>query len=312
MSPENCEYEPIAQNREERCIRGPIGDSHDVANSRPASAMHIHLSRKRGVSVNVSAYPNFVVDIADGIATLTFTRDERMNALDSQTFRDLDSALTEIEQIDDVRIVILTGKGKAFVAGADINEYIDIRVLDYVEFQRLGRSVYDRIESYRKPVLAAVNGYALGGGFELVLVCDIVIAAESALLGLPEAKLGLLPGGGGTQRLPRLVGRNKAKELLMTAEFLSAEDARSLGIVNRVVPDDDLMAETRSLAAKILRRAPLAVQMAKQLVNDGLQSSLPTAISMETGLTATLYDTRDAREGIAAFLEKRQPRFTGL
>ncbi len=258
-----------------------------------------------------SNYKNFEIEIEGGIATLTFTREDRLNALDSQTFRDLASALEELDRDEAVQVLILTGKGRAFVAGADINEYIDIAVLDYVSFQRLGRSVYDGIEEFSKPVIAAVNGYALGGGFELVLVCDLVIAAESAQLGLPEAKLGLLPGGGGTQRLSRLVGRNKAKELLMTADSVTAGEAQALGIVNRVVPDEDLMQETRAIAEKIMRRAPLAVQMAKQLVNDGLESNLHTAITMEMGMTATLYDTQDGKEGITAFLEKRRPSFTG-
>jgi enoyl-CoA hydratase len=254
---------------------------------------------------------NFRIENSDGIATLTFTRDDRMNALDSATFRDLSIALDSIDADEGVNVLILTGAGKAFVAGADINEYIGITVSDYVRFQRLGRTVYDRLESFRKPVIAAVNGYALGGGFELVLVADIVVAAQSATLGLPEAKLGLLPGGGGTQRLSRLVGRNKAKELLMTGDFLSAEQAAALGVVNIVVDDDKLMEATMQLAAKIRRRAPLAVQMAKQLVNDGLQSSLAAAITMEMGMTATLYETNDAREGISAFLDKRRPEFTG-
>jgi enoyl-CoA hydratase/carnithine racemase len=258
-----------------------------------------------------SIYPNFAIERRDGVAVLTFTREDRMNALDHDTFRDLGAAFDVLDADSETQIVVLTGRGKAFVAGADIKGYIDITVLDYVEFQRLGRSVYDRIESFPKPVIAAVNGYALGGGFELVLVCDLVVAAESAQLGLPEAKLGLLPGGGGTQRLPRLVGRNKAKELLMTADFITAAQAKELGIVNRVVPDGDLMTETLALAERIMRRAPLAVRMAKQLVNDGLQASLATAITMETGMTATLYDTADAQEGIAAFVEKRWPAFSG-
>lgn len=254
---------------------------------------------------------NFTIEHDGRKAILTFTREERLNALDADTFSDLLTALDALEADHDVSILILTGSGRAFVAGADITGYIGRTVLDYVAFQRLGRRVYDRIESLRQPVIAAVNGYALGGGFELVLAADLVVATEEATFGLPEAKLGLLPGGGGTQRLPRLVGRNKAKELLMTADFLTAEEARTLGIVNRVVPAGELMAATHSLADRILKRAPLAVEMAKQLVNDGLQASLPSGITQEMGMTATLYDTDDAREGIAAFMEKRPPRFSG-
>ena len=254
---------------------------------------------------------NFVLERDGRKAILSFTREDRLNALDVQTFQDLLATLDTIEGDHEIGVLILTGRGRAFVAGADINGYIGRTVLEYVDFQRLGRLVYDRLERLRQPVIAAVNGYALGGGFELVLVADLVVAAETATFGLPEAKLGLLPGGGGTQRLPRLVGRNKAKELLMTADFITAMEARELGIVNRVVPAEELMPAAHALADRILQRAPLAVEMAKQLVNDGLQASLATAITQEMGMTATLYATTDAREGITAFIEKRSPRFTG-
>jgi enoyl-CoA hydratase/carnithine racemase len=254
---------------------------------------------------------NFTVARDGRTAILTFTREDRLNALDAETFRDLLTTLDAIEADHEIGVLILTGQGRAFIAGADIKGYIDRTVLEYVEFQRLGRLVYDRIERLRQPVIAAVNGYALGGGFELVLVADLVVAAENATFGLPEAKLGLLPGGGGTQRLPRLVGRNKAKEMLMTADFITAAEAKDLGIVNRVVPAEELMTAAHALAGRILQRAPLAVEMAKQLVNDGLQASQATAITQEMGMTATLYATADAREGIAAFVAKRPPRFTG-
>jgi enoyl-CoA hydratase/carnithine racemase len=254
---------------------------------------------------------NFSIETADGIATLTFRREERLNALDRQTFAELAAAAESLERDSAVQVVVMTGAGKAFVAGADINEYLDISITDYVNFQRLGRLAYDRWERLAKPVIAAVNGYALGGGFEFVLIADIVIASERARFGLPECKLGLLPGGGGTQRLTRLVGRNKAKELLMTGDFIDAPEAHRLGIVNRVVPPEKLMETARELAMTIIGRAPLAVQMAKQLVNDGLDASLATAITQEMGMTATLYGTEDAREGIAAFMDKRPAMFRG-
>ncbi|MBA3415785.1 MAG: enoyl-CoA hydratase/isomerase family protein [Chloroflexia bacterium] len=257
------------------------------------------------------ASANFSVERDGRKAVLTFTREERLNALDAETFRDLLTALDALEADRGVGVVIMTGRGRAFVAGADITGYVDRTVTEYVAFQRLGRLVFDRIERLRQPVIAAVNGFALGGGFELVLAADLVVAADDAKLGLPEAKLGLLPGGGGTQRLPRLVGRNRAKELLMTADFISAEEARQLGIVNRVVPAAELMTAAHALADRILKRAPLAVEMAKQLVNDGLDASLPAAITQEMGMTATLYATDDAREGIAAFVEKRPATFAG-
>ena len=257
------------------------------------------------------ASANFNLERDGRKAILTFTREDRLNALDAQTFQDLLVTLDAIEADHEIGVLILTGRGRAFVAGADINGYIDRTVLEYVDFQRLGRLVYDRLERLRQPVIAAVNGYALGGGFELVLVADLVVAADSATFGLPEAKLGLLPGGGGTQRLPRLVGRNKAKELLMTADFITAAEACDLGIVNRVVLAEELLPAAHTLADRILQRAPLAVEMAKQLVNDGMEASLATAITQEMGMTATLYATEDAREGIAAFIEKRRPRFAG-
>jgi enoyl-CoA hydratase len=256
-------------------------------------------------------YANFEIERANRKAVLTFTREDRLNALDSQTFRDLIAALDELDVDESVEIVMLTGRGRAFVAGADINEYIGITVTDYVNFQRLGRRMYDRLEGFRKPTIAAVNGFALGGGFELVLACDLVVAAEHAKMGLPESKLGLLPGGGGTQRLTRLVGRNKAKELLMTGDFITGAEAERLGFVNRVVPAEQVMEAAHQLADRILERAPLAVQMAKQLVNDGLDASLATAITQEMGMTATLYASDDAREGIGAFIEKRTPSFSG-
>ncbi len=256
-------------------------------------------------------YANFEIERSNRKAILTFTREDRMNALDSQTFRDLISALDEIDADSAVEMLIISGRGRAFVAGADINEYVDITVTDYVNFQRLGRLVYDRLESFRKPTIAAVNGFALGGGFELVLACDMVVAAENAKMGLPECKLGLLPGGGGTQRLTRLIGRNKAKELLMTGNFITGAEAERLGIVNRAVPAENVLEEAHRLADQILERAPLAVQMAKQLVNDGLNASLPAAITQEMGMTATLYASEDAGEGIRAFREKRTPEFHG-
>lgn len=274
-----------------------------------ASLAALHADANLGASA--MSYHNLSIARIDGSGVLTFTREAQLNALNSATFHELIAAFAELEADPHVQVVVVTGAGRSFVAGADINEYVDRTLLDYVAFQRLGRRMYDQVEGLRKPVIAAVNGYALGGGFELVLVADIVIAAEDAQLGLPEAKLGLLPGGGGTQRLSRLVGRNKAKELLMTCDFISAAEAHRLGIVNHVVPAGELMPFTLDLARRICRRAPLAVQMAKQLVNDGLNASLPSAITQEMGMTATLYATDDAREGIRAFLEKRKPAFSG-
>ncbi len=207
-------------------------------------------------SPNPNAYENLIIERKGPKAVLTFTREERLNALNAQTFRELIAAAEELEGDDVVQVVIVTGRGRGFVAGADITDYVDRTLLEYLDFQRLGRRMYDRWERLRQPVIAAVNGYALGGGFELVLVADLVVAAEEAKMGLPEAKLGLLPGGGGTQRLTRLVGRNKTKELLMTGDFITVTEARELGIVNRVVPAEKLMLAAHALADRILERAP--------------------------------------------------------
>jgi enoyl-CoA hydratase/carnithine racemase len=269
------------------------------------------MASEHGLDSQAPPTVNFEITHDGPVAVLTFVREERLNALDHRTMRELAETFDEFGRDESVSVVVMTGRGKAFVAGADINGYLDIEVLDYVNFQRLGRRMYEAVERCPKPVIAAVNGWALGGGFELVLVADIVIASERAKLGLPECKLGLLPGGGGTQRLPRLVGRNKAKELLMTGEPITAAEGERLGIVNKVVPPEELMDAALSLARTIAERAPQAVRMAKQLVNDGIEAPLETAITMETGMTATLYDTQDAREGISAFFEKRTAVFTG-
>lgn len=260
---------------------------------------------------SASALLNIELTRDGSIALLTFVREDRLNALDPQTMCELSETFELLGQDDSVSSIVMTGRGKAFVAGADINGYLDIEMLDYVNFQRLGRQMYESVERCPRPVIAAVNGWALGGGFELVLCADIVIASERAKFGLPECKLGLLPGGGGTQRLPRLVGRNKAKELLMTGDPITAAEAERIGIVNKVVAPESLMDEAMAMARTIAERAPQAIRMAKQLVNDGIEAPLETAITMETGMTATLFDTHDAKEGIRAFFEKRSPVFSG-
>ena len=258
-------------------------------------------------------YKTVLTTLEHGIFTVTLNRPDKMNALNRDVMADLNAVLEEIESNAEIRATILTGAGqKAFVAGADISEFVGLTDAEGKALAKTGQDIFSRIENCTKPVVAAVNGFALGGGFELVLVADIVVAVESARFGLPEVKLGLLPGGGGTQRLSRLVGRNKAKELIMTGKFFDANEARSLGIVNQVVADNELLPLTFNLADQIIKRAPLAVRMAKQLVNDGLNASLATAITQEMGFTATLYATEDAQEGISAFLEKRPPVFKGL
>lgn len=245
------------------------------------------------------------------VARITLNRPAKLNALNPTVFGLLEEALARFEASERAQVAILHGNGRAFAAGADIEHYVDRSLWEYIAFQRLARRVYDRFTTCPKPIVAAVHGYALGGGFELVLVCDLVVAAESARFGLPEARLGLLPGGGGTQRLPRLVGRVRANELLMSARRLHASEALEWGLVNRVVPDEALLDAARELAESLLTQAPLAVRMAKRLVHEGLDAPLGVALSYEQDATATLYETDDAREGIAAFVEKRPPVFRG-
>jgi enoyl-CoA hydratase/carnithine racemase len=247
----------------------------------------------------------------DRIAWITLNRPDKLNALNREVFQQLGVALDRLEASPDTVVGILHGAGRAFAAGADIQDYVDISVHAYRAFMDVGRAVSDRIASLRKPVIAAVQGFALGGGFELVLACDLVIAADNSRFGLPETKLGLVPGGGGTQRLPRLVGRMRATELLITGRFLTADEAQSWGIVNEVVPKADLLPRAGALAASVVAQAPEAVATIKRIVREGADAPLPTALSLEQDATARLIVSEDAHEGIAAFIEKRQPRFGG-
>lgn len=245
------------------------------------------------------------------VALVTFNREEKLNAMNSGIQQRLIELFDRIDRSDHVRVAVLTGRGRAFVAGADIEEYAGQSHAEFSEYQATGRRMYDGIEKNRKPFIAAVNGYALGGGFEMVLCCDLVVASREAELGLPEIHLGLLPGGGGTQRLARLVGRNLAKEFLMTGRNMTAGEANGLGIVNRVVDPDTLIDDALDLASKLSRRAPYAVREAKRLVNQGVESPLEAALSYEIATLQNLYGTADAKEGIRAFVEKRKPEFRG-
>ena len=245
----------------------------------------------------------------DGVAWITLNRPDKLNALNANVFRLVLAALERLEASPTASVGVLTGAGRAFAAGADIDDYVDISVHDYRGFMDVGRATADRIQSLRKPVIAAVRGFALGGGFELVLACDLVVVADNARLGLPETKLGLSPGGGGTQRLPRLVGRQRAMELLITGRFLTGEEAFAWGLANRVVPKDELPAAAAELAASIVKMAPGAVAVIKRLVREGLDAPLPTALTLELDATARLIATDDGREGIRAFVEKRDPEF---
>jgi enoyl-CoA hydratase len=257
-------------------------------------------------------YENLQVEKQDGIATLSVNRPDKLNALNEQTIRELADAVRALREDDQVRGVIVTGVGqKAFVAGADIAELSRMGPVDGVEVSRLGQRVFREIELSRKPIIAAVNGFALGGGCELTLACHLRIASENAKFGLPEVKLGIIPGYGGTLRLPRIVGKGRALELMLTGEMIDAQEAHRIGLVNRVVPQDQLLDETRKLMQIILRNGPIALGLAIECATRGMEMSIDDGLALESNLFGLLAATDDMREGMTAFLEKRKAEFRG-
>jgi enoyl-CoA hydratase len=252
-------------------------------------------------------------DLTDGIARLTVNRPDKLNALNAIVINELGDAVTRIETDAAVRGVIVTGAGnKAFVAGADINELTEQGVTGGRNRALLGQQVFRRLERCGKPVVAAVNGFALGGGCELALACHLRIASENARFGQPEVKLGIAPGYGGTVRLPRIVGKAKALELLLTGEMIDAAEAQRIGLVNRVVPAERLLPESDGLLRSILANGPLAVRACLEAVDAGMDMSLDQALLLEAGYFGVLSATEDMREGTKAFLEKRKPAFKGM
>jgi len=244
------------------------------------------------------------------IAQITIDRPKALNALNFETLQELIYCCGLLEKAREVRAVILTGGGeKAFVAGADISHMRDLDVLEAAEFAGLGHQVMAAIENLPQPVIAAVNGFALGGGCELALACDIRIAAENAKFGQPEVNLGVIPGFGGTQRLPRLVGKGMACELLYTGDIIGAAEALRIGLVNRVVPPDQLLPACREIAGKIAAKGPIAIRLCKQTVNTGMQMDLVRANSYEAVQFGQCFASEDQKEGMGAFLEKRPAAF---
>lgn len=256
-------------------------------------------------------YDNLTLDVADRIAVLTVNRPDKLNALNDATIRELDLAIDEVRRRDDVGGVILTGAGRAFVAGADISELSGQSPLEAKRRSAYGQAVFDKFEQSPKPVIAAVNGFALGGGCELAMACHIRLASEGARFGQPEVKLGITPGYGGTQRLPRLVGRGHALQLLLTGEMIDAAEALRIGLVNRVVPAGELVDTARGLMQAILANAPLAVALCLEAVLRGAESSQDDGLNLEANHFAILSGTADMAEGMAAFLAKRPATFTG-
>ena len=248
----------------------------------------------------------------DGVVVLTLNRPSVMNAFNFALLRALATAIEALRFRRDVRTVIITGAGqRAFCAGADLKERAGLTPVQVREFIHTIRNLFTTIEDLNKPVIAAVNGIALGGGTELALACDIRLAATNASMGLTETRLAIIPGAGGTQRLPRLVGRGKAKELIFTGRRVAADEALAIGLVNQVCPPDELLAACRSMAAEIGETGPIAIEQAKYAINRGLETDLHTGLAIESNAYWITIPTRDRLEGLTAFREKRKPVYKG-
>jgi len=256
------------------------------------------------------AFVNIGFAVRDGIATLTIDRPDVRNAVDEPTALEIEQALSQAEENREVAVAVFTGGGdKVFVSGADVKDLHHRKSRQVLE-ACLSR-LFARIDAFPKPTIASMNGHALGGGMELALACDFRIAVAGAKLGFPEVGLGILPGAGGTQRLPRLIGLGRAKELILTGDLIESDQALAMGLVNRVVPREDLERATRELAEKLASRAPLALRLAKSALNLSARVALDQGLAYEVLAQTVLFETKDKKEGIAAFLEKRKPHFKG-
>jgi enoyl-CoA hydratase/carnithine racemase len=258
------------------------------------------------------SYENILLEKKSAIAYLTINRPAKLNALNMATMEELRAAFIDIKSDTATRIVILTGSGdKAFIAGADIGELSKNDAVTGKEYTHRGQSVLDLIENLGKPVIAAINGFALGGGCELAMACTMRLASENAKLGQPEVKLGIIPGYGGSQRLPRLVGKGLAMQLVLTGEMISAQEAHRIGLVNEITAAAELIPRAEAIAKKIIANAPLAVQYAMEAVNHGIETTLSEGLYLEAALFGVCCATEDKQEGTTAFLEKRPPNFKG-
>lgn len=251
---------------------------------------------------------NVVLEKEDKVAVVTINRPNALNALNSETLKEIDFVFDDLAADDNILVVIVTGAGKAFIAGADITEMKDLNAIEGRKFGMLGNKVFRKIEILDKPVIAAVNGFALGGGCELSMACDIRIASTKAKFGQPETGLGITPGFGGTQRLARIVGIGMAKQLIYTAEMIKADEALRIGLVNKVVEPEALMTEAKALANKIASNAPIAVRLSKSAINRGLQCDIDTGTTYESEVFGECFSTEDQKEGMTAFVEKRKEK----
>ena len=257
-------------------------------------------------------FKNITLSVEDEIGILTINRPKALNALNMETLNEIQAGLREVKAHPNLKALIVTGAGeKAFVAGADIQEMQGMDSIEALNFSRLGHYTLNMIQDLEQPVIAAVNGFALGGGTEIALACDFIYASENAKFGLPEATLGVFPGFGGTQRLPRLIGKGRAKELIFTGKMISAQEAFQLGIVNRVFPLATLLEETKKVAVQVAGNGPVGVRLAKMVVNKGFNMDLTEACSLESYAFGISFSTEDQKEGMKAFLEKRKPNYKG-
>jgi len=258
------------------------------------------------------ALENILYQKKESVAFITVNRPRVLNALSHQTFVDLRAAFEDARDDDAVRGVILTGAGdRAFIAGADISELATVTAVDAAQSSNVGQEVLNLVENLGKPVIAAINGLALGGGCETAMACTIRVASETAKFGQPEVKLGLVPGGGGTQRLPRLVGKGRALQMILSGEMISAQEAYRIGLVNEVVPAAEVMARAEGILKQIFANAPLAVKYSLEAVNKGLETSQSEGQALEAAFFGLCAGTEDKKEGTQAFLQKRAPRFEG-
>jgi len=257
------------------------------------------------------SYKNIIIEKKEGIANLKINRPKVLNSLNKETIIEISKAVSELENDNKIKVVILSGEGKAFIAGADIKQMSNMTPLEAKEFSELGHELLNKIENSRLPFIAAVNGFALGGGCETLMACDIVIAAKDAKIGQPEINLGISPGFGGTQRLPRLVGKMKGKELLLTGRNITAEEAHEIGLVNMVVENENLMEKVFNIAASIAKKSSVQTNFIKSLVNKGLDIDLNKANALEISYFSSSFSTHDQKEGMKAFIEKRKPIFKG-
>ncbi len=254
-------------------------------------------------------YKYLIVEQKEKIGYIKFNRPEVLNAVNIETVLEVEKAMQDFNNNKNILVIIITGEGKAFVAGSDISRLAKMNSLEAREYSRVGQRVLSFIENMEKPVIAAINGFALGSGCEIAMACDIRIASEKAKLGQPEVKLGIIPGHAGSQRLPRLVGIGKAKELIFTGDIIDANEAMRIGLVNQVVSPETLMEEVENMAKKIIAVGPTAIRIAKTVINRGIDTNLTTANSYEMEAFSMLFSTDEAKEGMKAFIEKRKPEW---